>query len=148
MKTLYVHRKLLNSDEFITWIESKGFQEHLEPNDFHVTVAFSKKEVDWDTLGSDDSQLTIHLNKSSVEPLGDKGAVVLKFKSETLKNRWQYFIDNGCSWDYPDYHPHITITYNSTNDVDLSSIDSYNGKLVFGPEIFEEVNDDWTKDKK
>ena len=78
-----------------------------------------------------------------VEPLGDKGAIVLLFNSSELAWRHGEMVRNGASHDYPDYQPHVTITYSGTG-VDLSKVEPYRGKLVFGPEIFEELNLDWS----
>lgn len=148
MDTLYVNRKLINSNEFLEWAESQGFKDHLEPSELHVTIAFSRKEVDWNKFTPDDSTITIKSPYYNTMPLGDKGAIVVKFKSYTLSHRWKEFIDGGCSWDYPEYQPHVTICYNSNNNVDLNEIIPYNGALVFGPEIFEKVVIDWDKNKK
>ena len=48
----------------------------------------------------------------------------------------------GASWDWSEYQPHVTIAYAGA-DVDLSEIEPYNGKLVFGPEKFAEVDENW-----
>ena len=148
MQTLYVSRKLLNGDEFLNWAESQGFKEHLEPDDLHVTIAFSKEPVDWSKFTPDTTKISIKSLINSVEPLGDKGAVVLKFKSLTLSDRWREFRDGGASWDYPSYQPHITICYNSNNGVDLNDVKTYNSTLQFGPEIFAPVDDTWSDKKK
>jgi hypothetical protein len=46
------------------------------------------------------------------------------------------------SHDFDEYQPHVTITYEGS-DLDLSKVEPYRGELVFGPEIFAEVVDDW-----
>jgi hypothetical protein len=51
---------------------------------------------------------------------------------------------NGASFDFEEYQPHVTITYQG-GDLDLSKVEPYRGKLVFGPEIFSEVVEDWEK---
>jgi hypothetical protein len=43
---------------------------------------------------------------------------------------------------HPEYQPHITITY-KPGDVDIEKGEPYRGKIVLGPEIFEEVKKDW-----
>jgi hypothetical protein len=51
-------------------------------------------------------------------------------------------VERGASWDYEEYQPHVTITYNG-GGIDLHAIEPYRGRLVFGPEIFEEINENW-----
>jgi hypothetical protein len=66
-------------------------------------------------------------------------ALVLQFQSKNLKKRWQYFIDTGCSWSYPSYKSHITVTYMSEN-INYKKIKPYTKDLLFGPEIFSEID--------
>jgi len=78
----------------------------------------------------------------SVEPLGDQGAVVLKFTSSILQARWKEFRIAGASWDYEGYTPHITLTYD-VGDVDLKKIKPYEGPIDLGPEIYEALDENW-----
>lgn len=150
-RTLYVQRKLLNAAEFIAWAKAQGFETTTPAEDLHVTVAFSRRPVDWmkagETWNSDrDGKLTIPPGGARiVEPLGDKGAVVLLFNSSELSWRHEAIKrDADATWDFPSYQPHVTITYAGA-DLDLSKVEPYRGKLVFGPELFSEVDDDWSK---
>lgn len=77
--------------------------------------------------------------------LGDEGAVVLRFSSNSLRQRWQEFRDGGASWDYDEYLPHVTISYNAGH-IDVTEIAPYEGVLIFGPERFAAVDDDWADD--
>ena len=149
-RTLYVQRKLLNAAEFISWAKAQGFDTTTPADDLHVTIAFSRRPVDWmkvgDTWSSDkDGKLTVAPGGARiVEPLGDKGAVVLLFNSSELSWRHEAIKrDAEASWDFPSYQPHVTITY-AGGDLDLSKVEPYRGKLVFGPELFSEVDEDWS----
>ena len=149
-RTLKVQRKLLNAAEFIAWAKGQGFETTIKADDLHVTVAFSRRPVDWmkagETWNSDkDGKLTIPPGGARiVEPLGDKGAVVLLFNSSELAWRHEAIKrEADATWDFPSYQPHVTITYAGAA-IDLSKVEPYRGKLVFGPELFSEVNDDWS----
>ncbi len=149
-RTLYVSRKLLNADQFIRWAKGQGFDTTTPADDLHVTVCFSRTAVDWMKMGSDwgseDGKLTVPPGGARlVEPLGDKGAVVLLFNSSQLSWRHEELERNGASHDFPEYQPHVTITYEKPADLDLSKVEPFRGKLVFGPEIFAEVVEDWEK---
>ncbi len=139
-RTLYLYRKVINAKQIMQWARGQGIEKMLAPDDLHVTVAFSKVPIDWTEIGEDwsgDQQGRIHLKPGSTrafEELGD-GAQVLTFTSSDLKYRNRSIIDAGASWDFDSYHPHITITYgNVPNDVEM-----YQGPIVLGPEIFEEI---------
>lgn len=146
-RTLYVQRKLLNAEEFIAWAKGQGFEATVPADELHVTITYSRTALDWLKVESawdgEDGQLTVPPGGARVvEPLGDKGAVVLLFNSSTLAWRHRQIIEAGASHDYSDYQPHVTITYEGAG-VDLSKVEPFRGRLVFGPEIFEELDLDW-----
>jgi hypothetical protein len=149
-RTLYVSRKLLNAAEFIAWAKGQGFETTTPATDLHVTIAYSRTPVDWMKVGEawsgdKDGKMTVQPGGARlVEPLGDKGAVVLLFNSSELSWRHMAIRENaGASWDFDEYQPHVTITYDGKG-VNLADVEPYRGKLVFGPEIFAEVDEDWS----
>lgn len=143
VRTLYISRRLENAEEFISWAKAQGFDTTLQPGDLHVTIAYSKKPVEWPGESDHEDPLTVAASKNRiVTPLGDGGAVVLRFDSEGLKHRWQQIRDMGASWDWDGYQPHVTISWDAA-DVDLSKVEPFAGELVFGPERFAEINEDW-----
>ena len=146
LKTLYVSRPLINGTDLVKWAKSVGFDKTLQPQDMHVTIAFSRKPVDWGLLAPETNNMRNSSSTRRITPLGDKGAIVLKFESNILQNRWAEFIESGCSWDYPSYQPHVSITYDGDKNRDYGI--PYDGKLVFGPEKFTEVVEDWDKKVK
>ena len=42
---------------------------------------------------------------------------------------------SGAVWEYDDYNPHITITYGEAP----ADVEPYQGPIVLGPEVFEEI---------
>lgn len=148
-RSLYVQRKLLNADELLAWAKGQGFTDTLDAGELHVTVLYSRTPVDWLKMGeawdSDgDGKMTVPAGGARiVEPLGDKGAIVLLFNSSSLAWRHEQLVREGASHDFADYQPHVTITYAKPDGLNLDEVEPYRGRLVFGPEIFEEVNEDW-----
>jgi HK97 family phage portal protein len=144
-KSLYVSRRLKNTGELRKWAKTQGFASTLSPNDMHVTIAFSRNALDWDEVGDSFDEIRVPAQDGrSVEQLGDEGAVVIRFDSVELTKRWQQIKDAGASWDHPEYKPHITITYGGSPS-DLAGVQPYSEELVFGPERFAEVAEDWNQ---
>lgn len=147
-RTLYVSRKLLNAADVVKWAKAQGFETTLPADDMHVTVAFSRTPVDWIEVGENwagsdrEGKLEISPGGARLIEKFDGGAVVLLFASSELSWRHESIKHKGASWDWPEYQPHVTIAYEGAPD-DLDSIEPYRGKLIFGPEIFEEVDEDW-----
>lgn len=87
--------------------------------------------------------LTVNSGGRSITPLGDKGAVVLKLRSPKLTARWNQFINMGCSWDYEDYSPHVTISYNGPKV--LPHVPAYDELIILAAEQWKPVVLDWDK---
>lgn len=141
-RTLYVSRKVQNPADLKAWAKGQGLPELQD--DLHVTIAYSTTPVDWiemgaswaDFSGKGSGDLVITAGGPRVvEPLGDRTAVLM-FASSDLSWRNREMRQKGASWDWPDYQPHISLT---GEPVDLAGVEPYRGKIVLGPEIFEEI---------
>lgn len=144
-QSFYCYRPVLHwSAELIAkWAEEHGFSGVMDPSDMHVTIAYTKGLVDWEEKFQPDArQYYNEYGIRSLARLGDQGAVVLKLESDELTTRWQYFVDNGCSWDYPEYQPHVTFAYGDTK-TDLDIITPYEDMIWFDGEVFEPLDENW-----
>lgn len=145
-RTLYVHRKLLNANAVRAWAREQGFEGLMAPEQMHVTIAFSREPVDWGRLTPDGDATVVADATTEVETFAPRGnpkggATVLRFESPELAARWQEIRDAGASYDFPEYRPHVTLTYGPAPD--LAAVEPYRGPLIFGPEEFAEINEDW-----
>ena len=146
-RSLYVSRKVTNGAEIIEWAKSQGFETTVPASDLHVTIAYSRSPVDWMKVGepwSGNSKGELSLAPGGarlIDKFGE-GAVVLLFNSSELSWRHVSIVEAGASWDWPEYQPHITFTY-EPGSVDLSKVEPYRGPIELGPEIFEEVVENW-----
>jgi|GEM_PF-6335005 len=147
-RTLYVRRDVTNAQDVIDWAKSKGFATTLPASDVHVTVAFSKEPVDWGAVPRDGRKYLVCAGGArSVEALGgaDEPAYALRFDDARLSARWKQITDAGASWDWPEYKPHLTISY-AAPSCDTVAIAAYDGPIVLGPEVWEEVKSGWADD--
>jgi hypothetical protein len=143
-RSLYVSRQVVNTSDIEAWAREQGITDLAE--ELHVTVAYSRQAFDWikagnaNEWGSDSKdQLVIpEGGPRAVEPLGGMSAVIL-FASSQLCWRHESIIRAGGSHDYPDYTPHISLT---KAPIDLTKVEPYRGRIVLGPEIFEEIRED------
>lgn len=139
-KTLYISRPVLNAEAIVEWALKVGFKTTLPPEDMHVTVAFSKTPVRWSTLQRDTVDIKIPYSKRQVTRLGEN-ATVLKFESAYLYFRWRTLCEGGCSWDWPTYQPHITISHQANIEYEVIP---YDGLIHLGPESpFKELDLNW-----
>ncbi|TLX12135.1 phage portal protein [Rhizobium sp. MHM7A] len=145
-RTLYIRRDVVNSADIRKWAKAQGFA--TVQDGLHVTIIHTRSPMDWIKVGNDiewaDSGNTIKILAGGprlMEQFGD--AVVLQFASSRLTWRHEDIKRLGAETDYPDYQPHVTITWQKPDGMDLSKVEPYRGEIILGPEIFEEVNDDW-----
>lgn len=142
-RTLYVRRDVLNADEIIAHFKAQGFVTTLPADDMHVTIAFSRTSVDWMRVGqswSDKIEVAAG-GPRMMEAFGEnREAKVLLFASSELSWRHQEIRNAGASWDHPEYQPHITISY-AEDAPDIDDVEPWRGKIVLGPEIFEQINE-------
>ena len=144
-RTLYVRRDVLNGAEILAWAKEQGFTKTLPADDLHVTITYSRTPVDWMKMGEP------WAGKLEIEPggprlmeaFGEAGdAKVLLFTSNELRWRHERMVEEGASWDHDEYQPHITISYDP-DAPGIAAIKPYQGRIVLGPEIFEELDPDW-----
>ncbi|MDX0937416.1 DUF1073 domain-containing protein [Sinorhizobium medicae] len=139
-RTLYVRRDVLNRSEIVRWATEQGFTDIVP--DLHVTIAYSRTPVDWFEMGESWSpRLEIAAGgPRQMESLGGDGKYkALLITASELVWRHHAMIEAGASWDWPEYQPHISIQIGG--DIDLSKVEPYRGKIVLGPEIFEELRE-------
>ncbi len=144
-RTMYVYRKVTNVRAIRAWAKKQGIKTILP--DLHVTIAFSREPVDWIKMGQDGQwadgegkgTFTIGAGGPRVVERLKGTALALVFSANRLIWRHQDMIYKGASWDYDDFQPHITITYNQ-QELDLDTIEPYTGQIDLGPELFEEID--------
>ena len=139
-KGTYVSRKVRNPEILYNFFKDQGVNV-VPMNELHCTIAYSRKEF---LLDVDHNEITISPKqlKSKLEPLGNEGAIVLKFESDEMVERFNHCIEKGATYDYPKYQPHISISYDG-KDLDLNSIKVPNFDIILYDEKSEELNLDW-----
>lgn len=141
-KTLYIYRPLINGYDLHNWAQEQGLK-ILSEDILHVTMAYSRGGLEnWSEFidanlnyfcNSDPDHLR-HLDFFGKE----KSVLVLKLNAPELVERWEELTAAGAKWDWPDFEPHVTLTYEA-KEIDLNQITSYYGDLIFGPEVCVEV---------
>jgi hypothetical protein len=114
----------------------------------HVTVLYSRTPVDPMTMGETwgsetDGGLIVKAGGPRAMEVFGEGALVLQFASWSLVSRHADMIRAGASHDWPEYSPHVTLTYQVPEGFDLEAVKPYAGELRFGHEIFEPLDLDW-----
>lgn len=152
LRPLYVYRPVVNAKAIISHYKRQGLPTMIEASDLHVTVIYSKTAVDWLKAGNANSYVgpendgTVTIPKGGPRVIEQFGkAIVMAFACEELEWRHEAIKrKTGAEYDWETYIPHVTLTYNAP-DFDIQSMAPYTGKIVLGPEVFEEARDGWSE---
>lgn len=139
---LYVSRKVINADDIRKHYADQGVDNLIDADDMHVTITYSRKPVNWMKMGAAwNSRLTVEEGGPRLsEAFGPSNdTAVLTFVSRDLSWRHDDMIEQGASWDWPEYQPHITIAYDFTGQID--QVKPWTGEIVLGPEIFSRIDE-------
>jgi hypothetical protein len=142
--TLYLRRDVLNADQIIKWFQDQGVPEVYAAESMHVTIVYSKTAVDWMKMGEPwDARLELpEGGPRLLEKFGGGGDVLVQlFASNELLWRHEFAKGIGATSDYPDYQPHISISLQA-GAVDLINLKPWQGPIILGPEVYEEIIED------
>ena len=128
----------------------------LNPSKYHITLLYSKKYLpDYKPYG----EYQVHIEgipdrfdiweTSEADKKDHTYALVLKVKSPKLVERHKHLMKKyDAIFDYPEYQPHITLSYNVGKDFDLKTLQSKVkdiGEIEIVSEYGEDLKQDWAK---
>lgn len=131
---IYCYREVVNKEDIGIWLNSLNLIEPIDINDLHLTVSYKKDEI-LNDIELDNYMYIVPHNNRKINILGT--TLVLSITSIYLQNRWNYYIENEYHWDYNDYKPHISLSYNYKNYKFLGEIEPFDGDIILGPEIIK-----------
>ena len=143
-RTLYVSRPVLNAKAILAWAAKAGIRNLVPAAELHTTIAFSRAKLDWMTIEPEwnegtDGRYVIHPGgPRRVDEIAPGGPAVLLYNAESIRWRHEHIKRAGASWDWPEFHPHITLS--NDPQADLSQIEPWQGPIILGPERFEELD--------
>ena len=114
--------------EIIRLQETLRLENPLDADKFHVTVLYSRKQVD---VPQSDAEYSAKIEYIDCwETKDGNHAVVAKMKCPELVARHDDLISIGGTHDYPDYTPHVTLSYDDMItpvfvDCDVRLVDEY-----------------------
>ena len=124
---------------------AKDVPNPVSKGEMHITVVYSRAPIEVVEQGAIDPAMEFTPKQLSIFP-SQSGAkcLVLEISCDDIVNRHQRFMDNGASYDYAEYKPHITLSYDC-GDFDPASLQLENlvGPLRYNFEYAHDLNLDW-----
>lgn len=121
----------------------------ISPNKLHSTVVYSRKHVkniDKDVKKDCNFEATVK-GFEVWETQGGNHALVMKLTSPELTKRHSFYYDkyDEATYDYDEYKPHITLSYDVGEDFDPKSLKwDDDTPLIIDYEYFEPLDTEWT----
>jgi len=145
--------------KLISFAEDNDIPKILSANEFHTTLLYSRKYLpNYEPIGMLDepleaSAMNFEIWDSPANAFKDEATrcLILKMECPEQVQRFNFLMDeHGASYDYDEYIPHTTLSYDVGDDFKLDSIQtdlSELNPLYFVEEYSEILDLDKTYDK-
>lgn len=137
-----------------TFIEENEIPQPVPDDKLHSTVLYSRKHLpDYQAAGEyeqpyEGTPTEFDLWKSQPDENGEtSNCLVLQYDCDPLVERHNSLMqEHGATFDFDEYRPHVTLSYN-VGDLDLSSLNPSDvGPINIINEYREDLNTDWAKE--
>lgn len=127
------------------WMDQNLLKEPQPANEIHTTLVLDKTSPFLHDPMTYDPSIPIDPATYSLDLFGpDKNIMVLKYDSPFLQKRHAQLLDKyGLSWDWPEYSPHITLTY-AVQEI-ATEFEPPEFELEISHEYVEAFNPNWEK---
>ena len=134
----YVGIKVKNKDMLTKYFNKQNIK---VPKDLHTTIAYSKKNFNY-VINESDVVIKPE-DMKGFDLFGDnKNILVMLINSPELTSRFNTTIDSGAVYDYKEYQPHITLSYDYNGTVDdLSNLILPDFDIILGNEYEEDLDE-------
>lgn len=104
---VYIARSVHIDDakKLADWAKRNGIDDHLAPEDMHVTVVASRVHFEMD----EDAEPELKVKVKGIKKLKD--AIVLTLDAPKIVDRHKAARDAGATHDFKSFQPHITLSY-------------------------------------
>lgn len=123
------------------YMEAQGIPNAVPTPSLHTTIVYSRNPIDMEPLHTID--VIVHRESCSFEvwdtPSGN--TLVLKFFSPYFQIRFNEAMAMGASYDYDEYKPHISLSYDVGDDFDVTQLPPIDFDIRVVGEYAETVDD-------
>jgi 2'-5' RNA ligase len=132
-----------------SWAKNNGIPNLVPSEKMHTTLLYSRKPCpDYKPLGKLDKEIPARIGDMENWPTKDgKNALIVRLKCDTMVKRHNHLMKElDATYDYDEYKPHITLSYDVGKDFDLKAFPQLKDsikKIGAVEEYREELVDDW-----
>lgn len=137
------------------WMEKNKIPTPVKSNKLHVTILYSRKYLpNYKAAGKIDTPYKAKVKEFAVwkttpeDPTEEKkNCLIVKLDCPELIKRHKLLMkEHGATFDYDDYTPHITLSYD-IGDLNVKKLATIDFDIEFDNEYQEDLNLNWAKTK-
>lgn len=136
-------------------IDNEGIPNPIDPDDLHSTIAHSSRSdiPGYEVDGELNEPVEARINNFKIFDTKEGGrCLVAALDSDYLHAKHKKTIDHGASYDFDEYIPHVTLSYNVGGDWDEENLkkltNKYGGmRLTISDEYDQELDPNWVKNR-
>lgn len=112
-----------------------------EPS-LHTTIVYSRVPVrGFEAIHTLNVEVNTTYSNLEIWETAQGNTLVLHYFSPYLFIRFQDAMSHGATYDFEEYKPHVTLSYDVGPDFDLKSLPPINFPLIISGEYMEELDD-------
>lgn len=125
------------------WAKDNKIPGAISPDDYHCTLIYSRKPCpDYKSLGKLETPIVVQFGDKEIWDTNDGKTLVIKLHSDEMVERHKAIRkEHGATFDYDEYTPHLTISYDVGKDFNLDELEGPKGELKAVEEYGEELHD-------
>jgi hypothetical protein len=116
----------------------------LPHSEFHTTLVYSQLSIPWDPQTDLDVEAKI-IGTTTFDARDGKRCFVILLECPWLQERFDKAMALGATYDFPEYKPHITLSYD-IGDFDINSVVDPDFPIKIIEEYKKPLKKDWKKD--
>lgn len=134
-------------------VDNESLPKPTPPEKLHSTIAYSKDNPisDYTVDGKLEEPIECEIDSFDIFPSQDgTNCLVVKLKAPDLINKHNITRKLGASYDYDEYIPHVTLSYDA-GDISSERLEDlnkkYRGTKIYADEEYDEpLKNNWAKD--
>lgn len=132
---LYISRPVLNGQAWEAWAKGMGMPNVMPGDKMHVTIAASRQNIQTPPAKG---IITIYTDRVVIVGLGaDAKVIAVAFDDCCLWERNWFLQTAGCTSDWPEYRPHMSLSMDAGGfEIPDSAWASMPPAIQLGPEVF------------
>jgi hypothetical protein len=114
----------------------------VEAEELHTTIVYSKTTVHW-RAAHDIYHEAAPIGFEVWKTQSEKNCLVLKIECPYLNIRFGVAMDRGATYDFDEYKPHITLSYDVGDDFGVEDLPTPDFDIVIDREEYSPLNPDY-----